>query len=59
MQTDRNIRTSMLKEAPICKLSRSKAPKGSELAVIDIQQKPVEFLNNTARALTLALARIL
>ena len=48
----------MLRKAPICKLSRSKAPKHSKLAVTDIRQKPVDFFNNTTRAPTLALAII-
>ena len=39
-------------------LSRSKAPKRSKLAVKDMQQKPVDFFNNTARASTLAFAII-
>ena len=45
----------MLRKAPICKLSRSKSPKRSKLAVTDIRQKPVDFFNNTTRAPTLAL----
>ena len=40
------------------KLSRSKTHKRSKLAVTDIRQKTVDFFNNTARALTLALAII-
>ena len=48
----------MLEKAPICKLSRSKAPKRSKLAVTDIRQKPVDLFNNIAQASTLALAII-
>ena len=48
----------MLGKAPICKLSRSKAPKRRKLAVTDIRQKPVDIFNNTTRARTLALAII-
>ena len=45
--------TDLCKEkAPICKLSRSKAPKRSKLAVTDIRQKPADFFIKTARAST-------
>ena len=44
-------------KAPNCKLSRYlKAPKRSELAVTNIQQKISRHFVNTARASTLALA---
>ena len=33
----------MVGKKPICKLSRSKAPERSKLAVTDIRQKPVDF----------------
>ena len=57
MQANRNIHLCQ-EQAPICKLSRGKAPKHSILVVTDIRQKPVDFFNNTARASTLALAII-
>ena len=46
------------KKAPICMLSRSKAPKRSKLTVADMRQKPVNFFDNNARASTLDLAII-
>ena len=52
MQANKNIRLCYEK-APICKLYRSKAPKP-----INIEQKPVDFFINIARASTLALAII-
>ena len=54
MQAYKNIHLCY-KKAPICKLSCSKAPKRSKLAVADIRQKAVNFFNNTALASTLAL----
>ena len=57
MQANRNIHLCQEK-APIYKLSRSKAPKHSKLAVTDMRQKPVDFFDNTAQASTLALAII-
>ena len=57
MQANRNIHLCQEK-APICKLSRSKAPKRSKLAVTDTRQKPVDLFNSTARASTSTLAII-
>ena len=42
-------------KAPICKLSRSKAPKHRKLGVTDIRQKPANFFCRATRALALAL----
>ena len=58
MQVNKNIQLCR-KTAPICKLSRSKAPKNNQLAVTDIRQKPVNFFTDTARAPTLTSAIIL
>ena len=46
-------------KAPINMLSRSKAPKIQQVAVTDMLGKPVDFLDGTVRALTLAPAIIL
>ena len=45
--------------APINMLSRSKAPKTQQIDITDMREKPVDFFNSTARALTLALTIIL
>ena len=48
-----------IKKAPINILSRSNAPKTQQIAITDMREKPVKFLNSSARASTLAPAIIL
>ena len=46
------------KKHPFASYPAAKHPKHSKLAVADVRQKPVDLFNNTARAVTSALAII-
>ena len=52
MQANKNIHISP-KKKPFKSYPAAKHPKHNKLAVTDIQEKPVNISNDTARALTL------